>query len=518
MRRRQSLLLSVFLALLGVSVGVSVAAAGGQARTTISFGIADDATKYAEDGGAAYFRAMADLGMVENRVTVYWDENQPTTLQEQAFLDRMLPTAAENGIRIIIAVQPLRARAFTVDTEGRIEAFAVYLRQLALRYPEVRVFVIGNEPNQKRFLQPQHSPAGAIVSAAMYERVVAAGYDALKEVDPTIEVAGLTTAPGGNDGKFGVGNESVSPVRFIVALGQAYRNSGRTRPLMDSVDVHVYSARNVIPLTRARKWPQAGPADLDRLKQAWWDAFAGTPQPLFQEDGAAQPRGTRFVRFRLDESGTQVQIDPTKVDQKLYRGRENVPLVTEAQQAQFYADVIGLVKCDPDVETFNLFHLIDEIELLGFQSGLLRADGTRRPSYAAVRKAIASAGTCPKLHTWRHATSVVGASASFTLRDKPRKQRVFWAKVTTGEEATAAGGIFAADAGAPTRAAVKGSLADGGTDAVLRDGGKVRANSSRQLRFRGRLQPGRYVFGVLMKSTMNPARTTLLVSKPFTVR
>jgi hypothetical protein len=504
------------LVLLGL--GVATATAGERAKTTISFGIADDAAKYAEDGGDFYFRTMADLGMVENRVTVYWDETEPTTLQEQAFFDRVLPTAARNGIRMVLAVQALHARAFTVDTENRIDAFAAYVRRLALRYPGVRTFAIGNEPNQKRFLQPQHSPNGAIVSAAMYARIMAAVYDALKDVDPSIEVAGLTTAPGGNDGKFGVGNESVSPVRFIVALGQAYRKSGRTKPLMDSVDVHVYSARNVLPLTQPRKWPQAGPADLDRLKQAWWDAFAGTAQPLFQEAGRSKAAGTRFVRFRLDESGTQVQIDPTKVDQKLYKGRENVPLVTEAQQAQFYGEVIGLVKCDPDVETFNLFHLIDEIQLLGFQSGLLRADGSRRPSYATVRKAIASAGTCPKLHSWRHTTSVVGAKASFTLRDKPRKQRVFWAKVTTGEEATATGGIYPADPAAPGRAEVKRSLLDGGADAVLTDGGKVRANSSRQLRFRGTLEPGRYIFGVLMKSTMNPSRTKLLLSNPFTVR
>ena len=512
--RRRFLLLPILV--VALAAGVASATAGGDAKTSIAFGIADDATKYAEDGGADYFQTMADLGMTENRITVYWDENAPTALQEQGFLDRMLPFAARSGIRIVIAVQPLHARAFTVDTETRIEAFAVYLRRLALRYPEVRTFAIGNEPNQKRFLQPQHSPDGAIVSAAVYERIVAAGYDALKDVDPTLEVAGLTTAPGGNDGKFGVGNESVSPVRFIVALGQAYRKSGRTKPLMDTVDVHVYSAKNFIPLTQPRKWPQAGPADLDRLKQAWWDAFHGTGQPLFQEAGTPAA-GKTFVRFRLDESGTQVRIDPTKVDPSLYTGHENVPLVTEAQQAQFYSGLITLVRCDPDTMTLNLFHLIDEPQLLGFQSGLLRADGSQRPAYAAVKKAIAAAGTCPKLHTWRHTASVVGASGSFALAAKPKKQTVFWAKVTTGEEATASGGVFAATGAAPSLAVIGSSLLDGGGDAVLRDGGKVRANSSRQLTFRGQLQPGRYVFGILMRATMNPGRTKLLVSQPFTV-
>src|SRR5581483_9114012 len=103
------------------------------------------------------------------------------------------------------------------------EAYSVFLRSLALRYPSVRDFVIGNEPNQRRFLQPQHAADGTIVSARTYEKLAAASYDALKRVDPSIDVVGLATAPGGNDQPLGAGNESVSPVRFIAALGAAYR-------------------------------------------------------------------------------------------------------------------------------------------------------------------------------------------------------------------------------------------------------------------------------------------------------
>jgi hypothetical protein len=50
-----------------------------------------------------------------------------------------------------------------------------------------------------------------------------------------------------------------------------------------------------------------------------------------------------------------VKIDPSLVDPKLYIGRENVPLVDEATQARYYADVIRLVKCDPTVATLDLF-------------------------------------------------------------------------------------------------------------------------------------------------------------------
>lgn len=519
MRGRRLLVLPVLICLL--AGGIGAAGAGGGTRavpTTITFGVTEDAPKYSADGGDFDFRAMTDLGMTEARVIVFWDENTPAKILEQPFVDRMMPVAALHGIRIVLAIQPIHALAFATDTRARIAAFAAYVRQVALRYPQVTEYVIGNEPNVRRFFQPQHAVGGAILSAGVYEQVDAAAYDALKGIDPAIRVDGLTISPRGNDQGVGVGAESVSPVRFIAALGDAYRKSGRRKPLMDFVDMHAYAPVNTLPLTQPRLWPQAGAADLDRLKQAWWDAFHGTAQPLFQETGDPSTPGTAYVKFRIDESGTQVKIDPTKVDPTLYSGRENVPLVDEATQAKYYADVIKLVKCDPTVETLDFFHLIDEPLLLGFQSGLLRVDGSRRPSYDAVKKAIAAAGTCPALHGWRHSAAVIGARGLFNVRRKPAQQKVFWSTVATGEEATAVTGVFPADAGVPAAADLRQSL-DGGVAEVLQQlGGLVKANSSRSFKFHGRLTPGRYVFAALLRATMNPARTSLLVSVPFTIR
>jgi hypothetical protein len=311
----------------------------------------------------------------------------------------------------------------------------------------------------------------------------------------------------------------VSPVRFIASLGNAYRKSGRTTPIADSVDVHAYSNVNTQPLTRPYQWPQAGAANLDRLEQAWWDAFHGTAQPVFQETGdPAKPGG--YVTFRIDESGTQVKIDPTKVDPKLYSGKENVPTVDEATQAQYYTGLINLVKCDSSVSTLDLFHLIDEPLLDGFQSGLLRVDGSRRPSYGSVKKAIAAAGTCAQPHGWKHTTVVIGARGEFNVKRKPAVQRTFWSTVATGEEATATTSIFPASSSAPGSASLRSAL-DGGpaAGAALPPlSGVVKANTARSFKFQGRLAPGRYVFAALMRATMNPDRTTLLVSRPFTVR
>jgi hypothetical protein len=514
-RRRLPILIGLGFCLL--AAGFAAVGAGGTRAavpTTITFGVTDDATKYSLDGGAFYFRAMADLGMTENRVNVFWDENTPAKILEEPFIDRMMPVAL--GTRIVLAIQPIHALAFATNTRARIAAFAAYARQVALRYPQVREYVIGNEPNVRRFFQPQHAADGTILSAQTYEQVLAAAYDALKGVDPDIVVDGLAVSPRGNDKGVGTGAESVSPVRFIAALGAEYRQSGRATPIADVVDVHAYSNVNTQPLTRPYQWPQAGAADLDRLKQAWWDAFHGTAQPVFQETGGG-PRKI-YVKFRIDESGTQVKIDPTKVDPKLYTGRENVPTVDEATQARYYTDLINLVKCDPDVKSLELFHLVDEPLLLGFQSGLLRVDDSRRPSYAAVKRAIAAGGTCSAPHTWRHTTTVLGARMTFDARTKLAVQRMFFARVGAAEEATAQIGIFPAAAGTPATSALRQSLAGDAADALVQGGGLLRANVVRTFTLKGQLVPGRYVFAALVRATMDPDRMRLLVSKPFTVR
>ena len=55
-----------------------------------------------------------------------------------------------------------------------------------------------------------------------------------------------------------------------------------------------------------------------------------------------------------------------------------------------------------------LFGLIDEANLDRWQAGLVRADKSRRPSWATVRAAL-GVGCCSKQAVWRHTESVVGA-------------------------------------------------------------------------------------------------------------
>src|SRR2546423_11253044 len=176
-------------------LGLLALALAGAARADVQFGVAEDAGKYASDGGALFFPMLSDLGMTPNRIAVFWNPAQPTTIQEKAFLDRSMPQAALQGTQILFSVQPARPTDVT-STPGGPQLFASYAVLLARTYPQVRDFIVGNEPNQPRFWQPQFL-GGRPASAASYEQTLALTYDALKAGDPAIPVIRLCLSPPG---------------------------------------------------------------------------------------------------------------------------------------------------------------------------------------------------------------------------------------------------------------------------------------------------------------------------------
>jgi hypothetical protein len=387
-------------------VCAALALAGGASSTT--FGVADDAGKYAEDQGNGFFNMLTELGMTENRMAVFWDPADPGTIVDQRFLDRSVPNAARRGVEVIFAIYPLKARAL-VDTPNGVQLFADYVARVARRYPYVRKMICLNEGNQPRFHQPQFDEAGKGISGYVQEQAMAACYDALKAVDPGITVIGFGLSPRGNDEFEAVSNVSHSPIRFLQEVGEAYRASGRTKPIADDISIHCYPNLNTDAPSVGYVWPQVGCVNLDRFKQAWWDAFHGTGQPVFRETGQS---GGPFVRIYVDEVGYQARIASAK--SALYTGSENVPVLDEATQGTYYGQLIAMMACDPSVALMNFFHAVDETALPAWQSGLVLPDGTRRASFVAVRNAIIANQHCRgAAHEWRHTEGVVGAEAMF---------------------------------------------------------------------------------------------------------
>src|SRR2546421_955886 len=491
----------------------------GRAAANVTFGITEDTGVLGDP--TMFYSTLDDLGPTENRIAINWDPAQPTTIPNQPGLDYWLPQATIHAVRVLFAVAPAHPGDIT-SSPSRITQFAAFLQQLARTYPFVKDYVIGNEPNQPRFWQPQFSSTGANLSGSAYEPLLAASYDALKGVDPSINVIGVGLSPRGNDNPFAKDNVSTSPVRFIHDVGVAYRASGRTKPLMDELGFHPYPNQNNDPPLKGYPWPKAGIPNLDRIKQAAWDAFNGTAQPTFNERG--QPAQPHALKLDLDETGWQVAI-PSAL-QSLYFGKENVTPIDEGTQAQYYSDIIRFVSCDYDIRSLSFFHLIDERDLDRWQSGLLRADKSHRASYDAVKSTIKqTGGTCALTPPgWLHTTNVTGGVVRFgSLRaPKATKNKLWRFRATAQEDATYKAGIFRVPKSklkAAARKAITRSLANPTGVPLLGAVGTVTAYSSKlvSLRKRGLKRSGWYVYGIRLSAAMNPNRTLTAISVPFRV-
>ena len=126
--------------------------------------------------------------------------------------------------------------------------------------------------------------------------------------------------------------------------------------------------------------------------------------------------------WKLDEVGWQVAVASNL---RPYFGAESIAPTTEAAQAGIYSALLRYVACDPAFDSVLFFGLQDEPSLDRWQAGLIRADGTLRPSYHAVKATIAeTAGNCAgRMRSWRHSTVVAGADATFR-RDRRLPSRV----------------------------------------------------------------------------------------------
>jgi hypothetical protein len=147
--------------------------------------------------------------------------------------------------------------------------------------------------------------------------------------------------------------------------------------------------------------------------------------------------------------------------------------------------------CDASVRSILFFLLRDEPDLDRWQSGLVRADGTRRPSFDTVKATMAATnGNCAgPMRSWRHSTTVAGAKIKFPRKRVLPARRLTLAMVANAEE----------------DATVEASLYRG-KKRVLRQRSNVKAYRSSIVRFSTRFRPGRYTFRVTVRAAMNPAR------------
>ena len=91
---------------------------------------------------------------------VRWDPARPSKIEHEAEIHALLPVATLRGVNVALCVQGSNAQAFTSSPEAPVR-FAAFMQRLARTFPTVRDVIIGNEPNQPHFWQPQYTrPAG----------------------------------------------------------------------------------------------------------------------------------------------------------------------------------------------------------------------------------------------------------------------------------------------------------------------------------------------------------------------
>jgi hypothetical protein len=303
----------------------------------------------------------------------FWAPGQTTPAENELTELRNAAQAAQAAdIRPLLIVQSVGSKTTPNTPQLRTE-FASYAAALARALPGYRDFIIGNEPNLNRFWLPQFGPDGEDVAARDYLALLAETYDALKAVSKDIRVIGGATAPRGGDDPDSA-RQTHSPTQFIRDLGLYYRRSGRETPVMDAYAHHPYEERSDLPPDFEHpRSTSIAIADYDKLVALLGEAFDDTAQ-----EGSGIP-------ILYTEFGVQSEIPDDKlgaysnIDSPV--ARDAVP---EATQAEYYRQAFELA-CDQDsVEGLYIFHVWDEPDLLGWQSGLYYADHTPKSSQDAL--------------------------------------------------------------------------------------------------------------------------------------
>lgn len=354
------------LAVLACALPAATVASSLPPERALLVGVDDDSAKWRTrpDRLMATYR---DLGLGAVRVTIPWQRGQNRPTREAGIYLHRAAQMVARGERVVLAVYGQPWQAPVDDTQRGF--YCTFLHHVVTRIP-IRDVVVWNEANS-----PQFWPASA--GPAAYEALLARCWDRLRTVQPGVNLISTTAA-------------HYDPAAFIRAVGEAYRESGRLRPLVRTFGHNPYPDHSAEPpWLRHDGDTTIGEGDLPRLLGAIDDAFAGTGQPL---------PGTGKTAVWYLENGFQTMIPPSK--RTGYSGEETDPralppvaptgsVAGTVDQAGQLRDALLLAYCQPEVAAYFNFELMDEERLAGWQSGVMWEDGTRKPSYQAFKQVVA---------------------------------------------------------------------------------------------------------------------------------
>ncbi len=370
------------IAIAAVALALPAAASAGSG---LLVGVSEDMMKWSATRPALTHRYVRHLGVGAVRVTFRWSPAERRPHGATILALRRAETAAA-GRKLVLAVY---SRADRAPLIWRLrDRYCSYVAGMLRLAPEVHDVVVWNEPNNPRFWKPQFAADGESAAPGAYEKLLAQCYDALHAVRPGVNVI-AASAPRGNDDPLSA-RPSISPVAWYMDLASAYRASGRTRPILDTVGHNPYPDTSAEAPWTKHPGGTIGEGDYDKLVSVLSDGFAGTAQPVpgeglsiwYMEDGFQTRVEPDVAQWYIGHETDQWAIDAFAARRRVAGGR--VP-----DQAAQVADAIRLAYCQPDVGAFFNFLLADEPSLGGWQSGLLWANWTPKPAYETVARVVA---------------------------------------------------------------------------------------------------------------------------------
>jgi len=336
----------------------------------------DPILRYDADRQAAMKTATATNNASIVRSLVTWADVAPTKPANAANpfdpayrfddLDEFVRTAQANNAEVLLTLWG--TPKWANGDKGRnylptsMTDFQNFAKAVASRYsgrtpgyPFVRFFGIWNESNLGLFLSPQFNSKGAIVSPAAYAKLAAAGYAGVKAGNAKALVAIGETSSSGRDKPKAGASDAVAPGTFAQMVAKANK-----KLKFDAWAQHPYPVPVNQKPTQKVKWPNVALTSLPQFETSLDSWF-----------------GRKNIPIWISEYGNETKP-----------GEPNG--VTEAQQAAYIPQAIGIAKKDARVQMFIWFVLRDSAGS-PWQSGIYRTNGSAKPGqprWAAAAKPL----------------------------------------------------------------------------------------------------------------------------------
>jgi hypothetical protein len=317
-------------------------------------------------------RSAANLGVGWIKQQVDWNSTEYARgLYQWGELDHLVAEAQQYGLKIMFSVAraPGFSRPEPVEEDGPPSDFTIFrdfMHALSSRYQgRVAAYELWNEPNLRREWR------GFDLSAAKFVELIKAGAEGVREGDPNaIIISGAPAVTGIDDGV-----EAIDDRRFLRQMIAAGAGD-----LVDAIGVHPYGAAN--------------PPDERAAAAAHLRAGYNNHPSFFFLDTLEDYRKI-LVEGNIDKSLWVTEFGWPSIEnfgEVDTAGWDYARDVTEADQAAYLLRALQLRRERSWVGPLIIWNL-NIAPLLGAERsesayGLLRPDGSERPAYQQLRRAV----------------------------------------------------------------------------------------------------------------------------------